>query len=143
MFLIGSRAAKYHFRNAREPNKDWDVWTTHQELIQWASKNNHRIKKFNLKAGKVFVTTFAKSVFEFTLIQPGSSAELFIKANQSKDVIKIEGMDLVVAHPTVLILIKRSHLHLPIKWEKNIEDYHFLKTNNTYLHDRRLDYNQV
>lgn len=122
MLLIGSQAAKFYFPDFPH-NKDWDVIGTIPEITNWVKAHKHEIisYKYNENKTKIFIKTQNRK-FEFEIVEPNSSSELFCEINQN---VKLE--EFYVADPSSLKLIKRSHLTHSIHWEKNIEDYHFLK----------------
>lgn len=123
MLLIGSQAAKFHFPEFSH-NRDWDVIGTISEIANWVKTYKQEIisYKYNENKTKISIKTQNRK-FEFEIVEPNSSSELFCEINKT---VKLE--EFYVASPNSLKLIKRSHLTHPIHWEKNIEDYHFLKT---------------
>jgi hypothetical protein len=131
MLLIGSRAAKILYPNARDAHRDWDILAFYPDVIKWVDQNKSSIVHSKIRADgqKLFlhVQYSGKVVFEISLVSPGSSSAMFIEANKDQPEVSVAGFHLKVARPETLLLIKRSHVHLPIKWDKNIADYHFLK----------------
>ena len=124
MILIGSRAATFFFDDFRVA-RDWDVVTTAEELHAWVKKSLHKIKtkKFNYNETKLGICLLDGTRFEFEIIYPNSSNELLVDLRKKY---RYNGYD--VADPVSLYLIKKSHIHYPVWWRKNIEDYHYLKT---------------
>lgn len=127
MILIGSRAAKYHFSDYRNP-KDWDFVCTHDEFIDWLNLNINNIKKKRVDDGftKAQITDKQNNVYEFVFTTPESSNELLTELCRKWTCNLI--IPCFVADPVLLYLIKKSHVHQPIWWGKSIQDYHFLKT---------------
>lgn len=123
MLIIGSRAAKYWYSDFRNPNKDWDIITTLPELLDWQNQNKRIIiELIPRQCGtkyKCHLKNGTKIEFEIAEAYP-SSQELL-------SIYKADTGDLKYAEPHHLLLIKKSHIHLPIHWWKNITDYHWLK----------------
>lgn len=132
MLLIGSRAAKYHFQDFREP-QDTDVFCTHDEAVKFFNFNKENIKTFIMKGMNKFLCKMHDGYrIEFGLFNndnPGSL--LFLKANQlfpaNKIVDPLLG-DVEISDPYVLFFLKKTHIGFNIHWDKNIKDYHFLKS---------------
>lgn len=122
MLLIGSAAAKVHYPFFRTA-KDIDILGTPDEISSWLDCNKQFIKSHKMKGDHKLMVKTTQHNYEFTIVKPGSSSELFMKINQNRD-------GLSVAMPTTLWLLKMSHIKHPIHWEKNIEDYHFFKALN-------------
>jgi len=119
MLLIGSSAAQFYYPEFRSP-KDRDILATPDELAEWVERNRTHIHRYKLRDDrKLFIKTDYIN-FEFEIVKPGSSSELFMKLNNNHP-------HMSIARPETLWLIKKSHIHHPIHWRKNIEDYHFFK----------------
>ncbi len=133
MLLVGSQAAYFHFLDFRVP-KDWDVFCTISELSKWVLKNKENINSYflDVNKSKFFATTKTKRKFEFSIYNnvfnenEKSSAQLFCEA-RSNQLHVLD--DFYVASPQTLLFLKTTHITYPIHWDKNIEDYHFLKSN--------------
>lgn len=116
MILVGSRAAKTHFPDFRDP-VDWDFLTTEEDLCEWVRKNRSSIVCKKVNRNKVLFRMTDQPNHEFDVVTPGNSSSLFYHLNFKKD----------VADPLTLFLFKKSHLFVPHNWKKTVEDYHFLK----------------
>jgi hypothetical protein len=84
-----------------------------------------KYKKFASDFTKAKIVDKQNNTFEFMFITPDSSNELLadLSRNWRYDCL----IPCFVATPTVLYLIKKSHIHHQIWWQKSIDDYHFLK----------------
>jgi hypothetical protein len=122
MLLIGSSAAKVAYPEFRRA-KDVDMLATPDELSAWVLRNKEFIINYKLKDDRKLLVKTESQNFEFEIVRPGSSSEMFMRLNQNHPHVSI-------AKPTTLWLIKKSHIHHPIHWRKSIEDYHFFKGKN-------------
>jgi hypothetical protein len=139
MLIIGSRAAKHYIYSFREP-KDWDVICTPSEFDTILKENNNIAKHLIFKHAKKWILRMPKLQIEFEIAIPGSSGELLLSKIHSnycnfnlapcqynKFPIKFSG-NIFYANPEILFLIKKSHVGYQIHWDKNINDYSYLKT---------------
>lgn len=128
MLLIGSRATAFHFTEHR-PQKDWDIICSYQEFVVWLAANLHCVKRKRLRDdnSKVIIIDQQDTYFEFEFARPNHSADMLLQLETGVTIDLPNGLHAVVASPEALFMTKKSHVHLPIKWPKNIEDYHFLK----------------
>jgi hypothetical protein len=99
MFLIGSRALN-HFLPRSVAGKDWDLVAESEDLL--VPSKEHDLSPDGLYTLEVCQTFDSGVVIE----TPLGSAKL--------------------PSPVGLMLLKRSHLHRPIGFEKHIRDYHEL-----------------
>lgn len=128
MLLIGSRAAKIHYPEFRQP-KDYDFIATSKEVDSFLSKfsfvdTSKHEKKRRARAS----VRGAKLNFEFDLVEHHESSKLIYKKDWGhwhQD--NYLGVIYQVANPFTLLLLKKSHIIFNIHWDKNINDYLFLK----------------
>lgn len=127
MFLIGSRALKHHYSNAREP-KDYDFIATEKEVDQFLSRYQYKDTSKHYKKRRALIDVNGKKIsFEFDLVERSPSSKLIYNNSNSKIVEDtLLQLDLRIATPETLFFIKKSHITFPIHWWKNIYDYHFL-----------------
>ena len=135
MLLIGSRAAKIHFKNFREPN-DFDVMCSKKELEVFYHKHYDNIKYFTMRTpNKAKCILRDNTQIELEVFQTGKSSEKFDYINNKyfPNVPYFHNLflnfDIRVANPFVLFFLKKSHIEFNIHWQKNILDYSFLKDN--------------
>lgn len=126
MLLIGSKALK-HWVSESRPGRDYDLISTKEELQTLRDQNQGNIlhdstsnsgKKRHLRIGHVPV--------EVEFITPGSSNEILVEL-ATGPTINVLGVDVKIADPAVLMVIKKSHLNYPINWWKHVQDYGKLK----------------
>lgn len=128
MLLIGSRAARFHFPDARKP-KDYDFIATSQEVDQFLSKFDYVDTSTHEKKRRARINLDGLRIsFEFDIAERVPSSNLIYKYDWgfSKDdnLLKCHYR---VASPQTLFLLKRSHIIFNIHWQKNIYDYLFLR----------------
>jgi hypothetical protein len=127
MLLIGSRAAKFHFRNFRRPH-DWDFIGTTQEVEDFLSQFQH--ERLSSHANKIRAKIFLKEgprLFEFELTEMvPSSLSLLEEDNETEYFDPLLNVSYNVASPETLFLLKKSHICFNIHWRKSIIDYQFL-----------------
>jgi hypothetical protein len=126
MLIVGSKALNYHFPNYKREVNDIDVIGTNDNinyLINSLSPEKVRqtdeiTTLINIKCNDFFNT---KNV---EILNADNSEAL-------KEYIKYEsgGDGLRYASPEVLLSLKKSHIHFPIKFSKHIVDYNFLLEN--------------
>jgi len=127
MLLIGSRAAKYHFLDFREP-KDYDFIASNKEVdnflknYKWKDTSSHNKKR----RAKVWINNRPIS-FEFELIEHyHSSNYIYLNEYQHSKFDQILNIEYSIACPIILYLLKRSHITFNIHFWKNIQDYLYL-----------------
>jgi hypothetical protein len=128
MLIVGSKALNYHFPQYNREVRDIDIIGTSDDikyLIKTLSPekvlDNHNITSLlNIQNPNDFFNT--KNV---EILNSDNSEAL-------KEYIKYEidngnsGIGLRYASPEVLLSLKKSHIHFPIKFHKHIKDYNFL-----------------
>lgn len=128
MLLIGSRAAKFHYPEFREP-KDYDFIATRADVESFLKSRRHKINSTHGKKirAKLFVGS-KLTQFEFDLVDSYKSNEYIYNGDLNYGTYD-EKLDFSygVASPEVLFLLKKSHIIFSIHWKKNIADYLFLK----------------
>lgn len=123
MILIGSKAMKHHVPDARI-GADWDLITSREEYAKFQAINGDKITKIYAQDEDKHHIYIGKEHFEFEidywLLNESESSADFKSINQW-------GVDIKIANPTLLFVLKKSHIHAPIGWWKHINDYHTLK----------------
>jgi len=125
MLIVGSKALNYHFPELKREVKDIDIIGTKDDikyLISALNPENVRDTEnittlFNIQTPNEFFNT--KNV---EILNADTSEAL-------SEYVKFEGnlgAGLKYASPEVLLSLKKSHIHFPIKFEKHIQDYNFL-----------------
>jgi hypothetical protein len=125
MLIVGSKALNYHFPELKREVKDIDIIGTKDDikyLISVLNPENVRDTEnittlFNIQTPNEFFNT--KNV---EILNADTSEAL-------SEYVKFEGdlgAGLKYASPEVLLSLKKSHIHFPIKFEKHIQDYNFL-----------------
>ena len=138
MIIIGSKALYTRFGsefNERIQKSDFDVIMSYEDFNHWMEKFNDNIismiprshNKYNVK----ILVNNKKTQFEIELGFENTSS-LFLLEN--KDIVT----DSIYTDPNgtqwnmlslpYLMLMKKSHLYFPVHFEKNINDYHFIKS---------------
>lgn len=129
MLLIGSRAARFHFPSARKP-KDFDFIATPEEVKDFLKNFSYKDISSHAKKVRALVNVHGEKVtFEFDLTTSYVSSQFIY--DHEKHFLKEDSLldqDYYVASPQTLYLLKRSHITFPIHWEKNIEDFLYLKS---------------
>lgn len=126
MILIGSRAAQHWIPAFRAPD-DWDVIATLDEVRDLAARLGDRLVSLVPSAEtKLDARLACGTRLEIELAETiPSSARLHRMAHPA--CVDVFGAGAHVPSPTVLYVLKRSHIHRPIHWRKNIDDLHSLK----------------
>lgn len=134
MLLIGSKALK-HWISTSRPGFDFDFIATQAEFDDLLNKNSSNIThhKSNYDGAK-HALRISGSPVEVELSAPGGS-NLMLMALNTGPTSSAFGCDVQIADPAVLLVIKKSHLNLPINWWKHILDYHKLKALNPVMTD--------
>lgn len=136
MLLIGSEAAKFHYKDFREP-KDIDVITDMQELNSWFKLNKDNVVSLlpNEQCTKYKAKLVSGKQVEFELAEQRATGYDLLQDSKDPDCYAIYtpifhkelNFEVKVAPLEILMAIKRSHLEFQIHWTKNIQDYHWLK----------------
>ena len=139
MILIGSRANYYYDKTVNRVNEetDWDVIMTKDNMIKILTKidNIVEVKKHDKYKKYKVIMEYDKEKgkkkrykWEIELVEEKNSNTLIEEyCKQSKKEIKIEDMKIRIAPIEILYIIKKSHLHHDLKWEKHMEDFMKLK----------------
>lgn len=130
--LIGSRAMKFWYSDAREPNNDFDFLIDAAALDQWDLHYRHQCYQ---------VHKIASDIIRFDLRIGGTlgfdsrtpSVAMFLEANRNMPELEMFGIKCHIASPETLLAIKRSHIHHRHNWYKHIADYTFLKSKHLTL----------
>lgn len=128
MILLGSRAAKFWFSDFRKP-KDYDIMGTIEEYNSFIAQLHglEKIRETDKKRILLLNNGKQKINIEFELdILP--STKFLLEKEKKFDSTTILKQKIKVPDPSILFLIKRSHLYWNIHWEKSINDYHWIKT---------------
>lgn len=135
MLLIGSQAVKHYYPDARAP-MDTDVFCTEEELDSFFQTNKTNIRSFLMKSAHKFMCKMNDGSQVELEVLCGKSSSLFVEANKlfatSLCVDKFLGT-YDIADPYVLFFIKKSHIAFNVHWDKNIKDYHFLKSKLDFI----------
>lgn len=139
MIIIGSRAlAHQQFVPERiSPKTDYDVVMSVEEFMKWQSENSAFIKSMFPRSANKYKAIVKPAFgnpqvqYEIELGMEGTSSKWLLdnKSEACHGTLKgaleeqFDVMDL-----DYLMLTKRSHLIYPIHFDKNIEDYHFIKS---------------
>lgn len=137
MILIGSRALSMHFKDVRNVDKsDYDFISSMEEFNQWIKENRSSIVSIRPTSENKFKAVVKrgnkKRSYEIELDK--NEANSFVIDNVSELVeygmehIGFLGEKSLVLSPYALYLLKKSHIHYPVHFEKNVMDYHFLKS---------------
>jgi hypothetical protein len=126
MLVVGSKALNYHFPEFQREVKDIDIIGTTDDinyLIETLNPekvlDNHNITTLlNIQNPNEFFNT--KNV---EILNSDNSIALteYIKYENNSNL-----GGLRYASPEVLLSLKKSHIHFPIKFQKHIKDYNFL-----------------
>lgn len=142
MIIIGSRAAKYHFPEFRNP-KDWDIVASLEEIKAFAEKHKEDITSMMPNAsGEKMKIMLGKIQTEVEIVEMIESAQMLYDFD-FKDEMNFFGENAKVVSPNILFLMKDSHIRYPIHWKKNIEDYHFFKEKTTAFSNEELMWNKL
>jgi hypothetical protein len=140
MIIIGSRAAQSFINSFREPNKDWDVIGSQEEIYNFLNRNREKIiYSYPSSPTKIQVKFIDGTKIEFELDSIPSNKIIINDIEKNwfmKVTINLYGEIFKVCQPMFLMLMKRALLDWPVHWEKSINDYHIIRK---YLNP--LDYN--
>ncbi len=126
MLVVGSKALNYHFPDLKREVKDIDIIGTKDDikyLINTLNPESIRDTEnittlFNIQNPNEFFNT--RNV-EILNADNSEALSEYIKLNDYK----LEN-GVKYASPYILLSLKKSHIHFPIKFEKHIQDYNFL-----------------
>ena len=127
MLLIGSRAARHAYGDARTP-KDWDLMASREELLHLIERPDHPLVSLvPQRPGKHLGVTHGGVRLEIE--ETGGVASCLILD-------ALPGLPLAatplgparVVPPAYLAGLKRSHLQWPVHWDKSICDLHWLRS---------------
>jgi len=126
MLVVGSKALNYHFPEFQREVKDIDIIGTTDDinyLIKTLNPekvlDNHNITTLlNIQNPNEFFNT--KNV-EILNSDNSIALQEYIKYENNGNL-----GGLRYASPEVLLSLKKSHIHFPIKFQKHIKDYNFL-----------------
>jgi hypothetical protein len=138
LIIIGSRALFSRFDDIeskkRLENADYDVIMSYAEFSSWSKKNKNIIKelvpKNSYKYRALILINEKKVLFEIELGEDGHSSSFLM--NNIDDVTDLDYVDPLgftwkCLKPEYLMLTKKSHVFFPVHFDKNINDYHYLK----------------
>jgi hypothetical protein len=141
MIIIGSRAAKSFIREFREPNKDWDIIGSQEEIYNFLIKNKDQIIYSYPSSPSKFQVKFkdeTKIEFELSSIPSNKIILQEIEKNwHIKVTTNLYGELFDNCPPIFLMLMKRALAHWPVHWDKTINDYHSIRKSLN-----PLDYNE-
>lgn len=135
MYIIGSRALVAHIPNAisdeRKNRADFDIMMTVEQYDKWYEKNNEYIvrliPKTKYKSNAVLQRDSIKQVFEIeTNILP-SVEHVCKRGSKGQPMVADAFGNAYEALPLAdLYATKKAHIHYPIHFEKNVQDYLYL-----------------
>lgn len=128
MLIVGSKALNYHYPELKREVKDIDVIGTSSDIKYLInSLNPERIREtdsittlFNIQRPNEFFNT---NNVEILNADNSEALREYVKFDTQDGKL---GNGLRYASPEVLLSLKKSHIHFPIKFEKHIQDYNFL-----------------
>lgn len=141
MIVIGSKALLFRLTQTKEvverrAKSDYDVIMTPEEFIQWSHDNNGHISSLvptkENKYKAVLIFGGKRKVYEIELGLDGTSAKYLLdRVDEVTDTVirGYLGERMHTLRPQYLLLTKKSHLIYPVHFEKNINDYHLIKSN--------------
>ncbi len=126
MTLVGSRAMRHAFPGSREP-RDWDVIARREELMALLDGGHGEIASLvPARPGKYLAQTEGGERVEIEEVEGCPSAGM-LAALSGLPVTRTPLGEARVVPPAWLAGIKRAHVQWPIRWEKTIEDLHWLR----------------
>lgn len=149
MIVIGSKALLFRLKQTEEviyrnERSDFDVIMSVQEFSEWTEKYYEHISSLvptkENKYKAVLYKNCQRKVYEIELGFDGTSAKFLLDNISSvTDGFVLHGFlgeSMYSLNLRYLLLTKKSHLIYPVHFEKNINDYHLIKS---YLGDFELD----
>ncbi len=138
MIVIGSKALlSFLPNNERWNGSDFDVLMTPEEFKSWTQQYRSNITKLIPRSGNKYKAILEDYVetkqYEIEIGYEGTSAEwLLSRENNITSPIPILGFlgeDLYPLRLQYQLVTKYSHIIYPVHFEKNINDYHLIKSN--------------
>ena len=137
MFIIGSHALRAQISTAFRKPADLDVICTLAEMEDFCSKNelfpihlhgSHYIVHDApvYKHIEFLVSDFSPAATAYTAYM--DEYEAAHRAGADAGITTVYGQTMFFAPLELLFSLKKSHRFLPRQWEKNIRDYHLLKS---------------
>lgn len=141
MIVIGSKALLFRLAQTNEiverhEKSDYDVVMTPEEFIQWSKDYNGHIRslvptKENKYKAVLLSDGGQRKVYEIELGLDGTSAKYLLdRVDEVTDVVirGFLGEQMHTLSLPYLMMTKKSHLIFPVHFEKNINDYHLIKS---------------
>lgn len=127
MLIVGSYACNFHNpKILNRESKDVDVWGTRDEILDYVIGNEDFISaRYN--GNTIFAKHREQITFEFKMEEKNNSSFKLYNELKTNQIMDVFGREFQAVSINSLMLIKKSHLYFPIKWEKSIEDYHKIK----------------
>lgn len=128
MYLIGSRAAKHWDHNFRSP-KDWDFIVTFKESNEIIKNLGKRIENLHISQNgdKIKIKLIDKTCIELEILNFIESDKILLNEQFAHISTLLGGASVLT--PEYLFVLKKSHIYWNVNWNKNIEDYLFMKNN--------------
>lgn len=122
MIIVGSKALVHNYTYISRIPKDTDVIGFKSDAIDLKEKLN----PLEIKEGDDIITLI--NIQNKTDIYNTDNVEILLadNSNSLKGYLNYDS-DKLYASPEVLFSLKKSHIHFPIKFNKHIEDFIFLK----------------
>lgn len=146
--VIGSRALHYWYPSEARVPRDYDLIGSYVDLKELVRKQEDNVRYcVPSRPAKVIIKLNSGPFIEFEIEVPNTSTGVisyFSKPNPSLGkpaplmFLSEIGVSAHVAFPEVLLAIKKSHIHVPLKkWELHMQDYHLLKikTGNKWMRE--------
>lgn len=141
MLLVGSASMKIWYPNYRHP-KDIDIIATLGEIQSFHQWNRGSIEYLIPKPSGKFKCRLQTGLsIEFEVPYKGTSVRDLLTYSEKCPTMYSSSFDNRfwwvgrIAGPEVNLLLKASHVHQPIHWNKTIRDYHFLKSVGVHIPD--------
>lgn len=137
MLLIGSRAVKYHYPDARDFQSKYDFIAYSKEIEQLEADEENKVRVF-IRQGIAQIQVKGNNCDIFTYVDDPNSWERIpcLYSNDAFVVDEVFTKGFHVANPAVCLLIKKRLLQskMPLEyWKKCFDDYFFLKERVTYF----------
>ncbi|MFA5495455.1 MAG: hypothetical protein WC247_11805 [Porticoccaceae bacterium] len=123
MLLVGSRALSEEGFKPRSHDSDWDIWITERYVRE------NLLAYIDFSTGdsgdqRAMLETPERR-YSLRVIPEGDVRELFMRASHTRPLLGNDrGWPVRIASPAGTRLLKRALAYQPVKWHKNIEDYH-------------------
>ena len=122
--LVGSFATREWFPDFRKPN-DVDIYAASEDFIRLFERVNGPVQRVN---EDIFRTNIDGVNVDITVDREASGVRELIEANAGGLRVNLFGVDLTLARPTTLLIIKRVHSNFKLKGDKNRSDLSFLES---------------